>query len=108
MMNAPESAVDYASIPDSAFRIPHLPVQPLLLQPSLYQVGDLQVVPVHHQHVGIALDADLRQVDDFVPAACRAHLLEELELVGADRGPAGVLLDVVTVNGENRNVPEVG
>jgi hypothetical protein len=39
--------------------------QPLLLQPLLDEGGDLQVVPVHHQHVRVSADAGVRQVEDL-------------------------------------------
>jgi hypothetical protein len=39
--------------------------QPLCGEPFRDHVGDLGVVLVHHQHVGIALDAEIRKVDDI-------------------------------------------
>jgi hypothetical protein len=38
-------------------------------QPLLDEIGGLRIVLVHHQHVGITLDAHIRQIDDVDAAA---------------------------------------
>ena len=45
--------------------------QPLAHEPILDEIGDRVIVLVHHQHVRIALDAGIRQIDD-VDAAARS------------------------------------
>src|SRR5687767_2411441 len=84
-----------------------LPVKSLLLQPILDETGDLVAVLVHHDHVRVAADADLRQVDDLIAAACAAHLLEEFDAVSPDRRPARIPVDVIAVHREDRRVAEL-
>jgi hypothetical protein len=43
--------------------ISRLPGQALAREPGLDQLGDLDVVLVHHDHVRIAVDAGLGQID---------------------------------------------
>jgi hypothetical protein len=38
-------------------------------EPFLNEASHLVAVPVHHDHVGVALDVHVRQVDDFDAAA---------------------------------------
>src|SRR5438309_6666064 len=81
-------------------------VEPLFRQPLLDQRGDLQVVPVHHQHVRIAAHAHVRQIDDIDPAARFRDLAHEIHPVLPDLRPARVERDIVAVDDERRNVLE--
>src|SRR6476469_1201999 len=59
--------------------------QALFGEPFCYHVGDLAVVAVHHHHVRIALDADLRQLDHIRLAASgsdRVEIGEDVLAVG--------------------------
>src|SRR5215469_9663636 len=47
-------------------------------EPGDDQIGDLQVVLVHHQHVAVALDAERRQVKEFGSAAGRIDGVDRL------------------------------
>src|SRR5262249_27955619 len=46
------------------------PCREALAEPADDQIGDLQVVPVQHQHVAVALVARLRQQQEFAGATC--------------------------------------
>src|SRR5688572_24797674 len=75
---------------DSALSTLHssLLIEALLLQPALDHAGDLIAVAVHHDHVRVAAEADLGQVDDLVAATRLAHALEKLDAGGADLRPS--------------------
>ena len=55
-------------------------------------------------HVRIDLDAGLRQVDDIDAAGGRLDGVRKGNAVGADFRPARILLDVVAIDDQRRNV----
>ena len=79
---------------------------PLGDEPFLDDVGDLRVVLVLHQHVRIALDADLREVDHVDRAAAGAHRGGIFEIDLLVRRPARVLIDIVAEHHQDRRVLE--
>src|SRR5215510_5571083 len=88
--------------PSALSPLPSL-VKPLLLQPSLDHTRDLIAVAVHHHHVRVAADADLRQIDHVIAPACAPHALEKVDSVGSDLGPPRILFYVVAVDREDRD-----
>src|SRR5881396_274509 len=81
-------------------------VEPLLREPLLDEPRDLQVVPVHHQHVRVAAHAHIRQIDDIDFAARSRDLAHEIHAVLPDLRPARVERDIVAVDDERRNILE--
>ena len=53
-------------------------IQPFFVQPVRDVVGDLCVIQVAEQEVGVALDADFRQADEFSLAAAFVDRVDEL------------------------------
>ena len=80
--------------------------KPLSAEPFLDQVGDLAVVLVHHHHVGIALDADLGQVNHIDFSSGRTDRVGIIEADLAHFWPAAVERDIVAVDHQRRDVFE--
>src|SRR6267378_209038 len=83
-------------------------IQPLPREPLLDEACDLQVVPVHHQHMRIAAQPRVRQVEDLDLAARLRNLADELDPVLPDLRPARVERDIIAVDDERRDVLENG
>ena len=83
-----------------------LAYQAFACEPLLDQGGDFEVVLVHHQHVRIALDAGLGQLDHVDLAAGRGDFRGEVEAVLVHFRPARIALDEVAVDEQHRNVLE--
>src|SRR5215510_5012956 len=71
-------------------------------EPLLDQVGDLIAVLVHHHHVGIALDADVGQIDHIDAAAGRLEHARIVDATLADLRPARMTFGIVAVNDHHR------
>jgi hypothetical protein len=72
--------------------------QALADQPLLNEVGYLVTIPVHHDHVGIAPDTGVRQIDDIDAAAGGRERRRVVDTALADLGPARMVLGVVAVD----------
>src|SRR6266699_5938153 len=63
--------------------------QPLLLEPLLDEAGDLQVVPVQHQHVRVAAGDGVRKIDDLDLAFCAEEVPQRRVMRRAASSHAG-------------------
>ena len=80
--------------------------QPFALHPVLDQVGDLVGVRVHHHHVRVAGDPDLRQLDPFDVAPARLEVVGELARRRLLARPDRVLVDEVAPDDEDGDALE--
>src|SRR5215510_12464152 len=71
-------------------------------EPLLDQIGDLITVPVHHHHVGVALDADVGQIDHIDAAAGSLEHARIIDTALANLRPARMILGVVAVDDHHR------
>src|SRR5262249_36154760 len=80
--------------------------QSLPPQPLLNPLGTLCVVPVHHQHVRIAMHAAVGKIDDVDAAAGGFEHAGILDAARADLRPARMILGVVAIDDQHRRVLE--
>ena len=78
--------------------------KPFADQPFLDHLGDLVAILVHHHHVGVALDADVREVDQVDAAAGLPDRVGVVDDILADAAPARMLLGVIAVDGGDRDI----
>jgi hypothetical protein len=71
-------------------------------QPFLDETGNGVAVAVHHDHVGIALDAHVREIDDIDMASGGLENACIIDAGLADFRPARMILGVVAVDDEDR------
>src|SRR6266581_492091 len=79
-----------------------------LVDPRQYQVRDLQVVLVLHEHVAVAKEARVRQVEHHRVTPYGVDCLRELLATAQERRPRGRVRDVVAEDDEDRNRRELG
>ncbi len=80
--------------------------QSLTDQPLLDELRSLRIVFVHHQHVGIALDTDVGQIDHIDAAAGGLERPDIIEIGLAYLRPTRMVLGVVAEHHEDRRALE--
>src|SRR3569832_1238721 len=80
--------------------------QSLPAEPIVNEAGDLRIVAVHHHHVGIAANTDLRQIDHVGTASGVAHGGGEIHAELPHARPARAACDEIAIQHQDRDVLE--